>query len=309
MNNEIIKIGKAAKWRGTYDDSLTYYQENQVTLYGCVFSCKAEKVTSKPPVVVSNAETGSIQLANTDIWDCMVNAIDFYNRALNGVPFDTTPQEGSNNGVTSGATYDAIRRATDPLQAQIDAINLGAKLTMTIAPNVIFRDVPYRLTLIASINSIVPQNINITDDTAGGDILVQGSDVAIVSHVMEEASFNVNNVFRGTALYMGASFTSSVTLHVVDKLLFGSSKNASQITANASPRTSPAGTYSVETANDNDYIWFFVPYTMSAINKATLNGFDFPLSTMSPRIIDGVKYRVYRSANTYLKGTRSIVIS
>lgn len=308
MGNEILKIGKAAKWRGTYDDSLTYYEENQVTMNGCVFSCKAEKVTGKPPVVVSNAETGSIQLANTDIWDCMVNAIEFYNRALNGVPFDTTPLEGSNNGVTSGATFEAIKNATNPLQAQIDAINLGAKLTMTITPNVVFRGQTYNLTLKASINGIVPQNINITDETAGSTILAQESGVATITHTLEESAFDTNNVFRGTALYMGASFTSAVTLNVVDKVFFGSGKTATDITTNATPRTSPAGTYSIETVNDNDYIWFFVPNTMNAINKATLNGFDFPLSAMSPRIIGGVTYRVYRSANTYLKGTRSIVV-
>lgn len=117
MSNEIIKIGKAAKWRGTYDDNLTYYEENQVTMYGCVFSCKAEKVSGKPPVVVSNVETGSVVLSNTDIWDCIVNAIDFYNRGLIGVPLDTSPLEGSTNGITSGATYGAIKKVKDQIEA------------------------------------------------------------------------------------------------------------------------------------------------------------------------------------------------
>lgn len=67
MQNEIIKIGTAAKWRGPYNDGSTYYGENQVTMCGCLFSCKVEKVTGKPPVMVVDQERGFIALANTDV--------------------------------------------------------------------------------------------------------------------------------------------------------------------------------------------------------------------------------------------------
>lgn len=77
-NNNIVKIGTALKWRGTFDINKRYYQENIVTLCGCVFRCKILLAQGKPPISIFD-EAGHIEYANPDIWDVVVDMASYYN--------------------------------------------------------------------------------------------------------------------------------------------------------------------------------------------------------------------------------------
>lgn len=71
-------------------------------------------------------------------------------------------------------------------------------------------------------------------------------------------------------------------------------------------KLSPEGTYTVSEQSEGDHIIFAVPPTM-AIEKATMEGLDFPLDDMyhvpsEYEIIPGVEYNYYKSSNTYAAG-------
>lgn len=77
-NNNIVKIGTALKWRSTFDINKRYYQENIVTMCGCVFRCKILLAQGKSPVDITD-DYGHIKYANPDIWDVIVDMAHYYN--------------------------------------------------------------------------------------------------------------------------------------------------------------------------------------------------------------------------------------
>lgn len=77
-NDNVVKIGTALKWRGVYDLTKKYYQENIVTENGCVFRCKVLSAIGENPVKITD-EQGHIVYQNTDIWDVLVDMAYYYN--------------------------------------------------------------------------------------------------------------------------------------------------------------------------------------------------------------------------------------
>lgn len=71
MNSNIVKIGKALKWRGVYDNSKKYYAENIVTCYGGVFRCNVSVAQGIPPYELD--EDGLPYLYNSETWTCLVD--------------------------------------------------------------------------------------------------------------------------------------------------------------------------------------------------------------------------------------------
>lgn len=81
MNNDnIVKIGTALKWRNTFDITRKYYQENIVTVCGCVFRCKVLQAQGKSPVLFTDKD-GHMVYTNTDVWDVVVDMAYYYNFA------------------------------------------------------------------------------------------------------------------------------------------------------------------------------------------------------------------------------------
>lgn len=77
-SNNIVKIGTALKWRGTFDENKRYYQENIITMCGCVFRCKILLTQGNAPVSIIDDE-GHITYQNLDIWDVVVDMVSYYN--------------------------------------------------------------------------------------------------------------------------------------------------------------------------------------------------------------------------------------
>lgn len=86
-NSQILAIGSVAKHRGMYDASTTYYYQNQCTMYGSLFEALSDNFSGVAPMEV--ASDGSVSLANTSIWKCIVNNVDLYNKVLSTNALDT----------------------------------------------------------------------------------------------------------------------------------------------------------------------------------------------------------------------------
>lgn len=79
MNNNIITIGTALKWRGIFDKEKTYYQDNMVLEAGCIFRCKVLQTVNQPPVKMTD-EDGHFELINQDVWDVILDMSVYYNK-------------------------------------------------------------------------------------------------------------------------------------------------------------------------------------------------------------------------------------
>ena len=71
MDSNIVKIGKALKWRGVYDGSKKYYAENIITCYGGVFRCNVSVAQGIPPYELN--EEGLPIMQNSETWTCLVD--------------------------------------------------------------------------------------------------------------------------------------------------------------------------------------------------------------------------------------------
>ena len=192
------------------------------------------------------------------------------------------------------------------LQDQINAIiSDKAVVNLTATPSLVFVNEATNIILEATTNTAASK----IDIISGGQVIATGSGTSL-SHTDSGVTFHTASTKTYTAQFiikgLGKITTKSVT--AVNKIYYGSGTTYTDATTHPSPKTSAAGSYIV-TVNDNgDYVFFNIPATMT-INRATMNGFDFPLENPNNVIIDGVTYKSYKSSNTYDAGTYQIVIS
>lgn len=116
-SSEILTIGSAIKYRGEYNTSTTYYMNNQVTMYGCIFQALSTNFSGIPPLTVASDKT--ISLTNTTIWRCVINNVDLYNATL------------STNNINSRVTK--IENNIDNINTTAQTANSTAQTAKTYA--------------------------------------------------------------------------------------------------------------------------------------------------------------------------------
>lgn len=79
-SHQTLKIGQALKWRGVYDNSLSYYRDNVVCMCSCVFWCKQLFTREVPPLVYRSSDN-TYQFANQETWVCLVDNLWLYNNS------------------------------------------------------------------------------------------------------------------------------------------------------------------------------------------------------------------------------------
>lgn len=101
--SEVLTIGSTIKHRGEYNSSTTYYTNNQVTMYGCVFQAVNSNFSNVPPLTVASDKT--IKLANTQVWKCIIDNVELYNATLstNNLNSRVTTIEGNIDSLKSTA--------------------------------------------------------------------------------------------------------------------------------------------------------------------------------------------------------------
>lgn len=77
---EILTIGSVIKHRGEYNSDTIYYTNNQVTICNCVFQALGNNFSGVSPIKENS--DGTIELANTTTWKCVIDNIKLYNAAL-----------------------------------------------------------------------------------------------------------------------------------------------------------------------------------------------------------------------------------
>lgn len=202
-------------------------------------------------------------------------------------------------------TSDIMDRNIHLSQAQINQILLADAITTTLSasPSPIFVGVEQVINLIANV-STTANEIKIKK---GETVIATGSGTSLSGNDTIIPSGTGSTNYSAEFTIGGLTKIASKSVIAVYPIRIGSSASYIEGTPLTTPKTSPAGTYTVTVENNADYIWFNVPATMS-INGATMSGFNFPLENPTSVIINGIAYKSYRSSNTYDAGNLTIII-
>jgi hypothetical protein len=232
------------------------------------------------------------------------------NDKQNSLTFDDAPTAGSNNPVKS----QGIKSALDTLDGRIDAIIGGnATLSLSVSPASIFANTSASVTVTATA-SMQATSINIKK---GGTTVQSGNNTTSISY-SETVTLNSGETITYSAegVINGVTKTvSNKTVRAYNKIYYGVGTENSYggITTYQSIRTNAAGTYTFNTTSENQYAYILEPYAMTAINLNNVkldSGFGYNLQLISDNAtIDGVRYRVYRSAANAAGESFNVVIS
>lgn len=208
-------------------------------------------------------------------------------------------------GIGLGAD-EILDDALNMKQSQINAIVLGdaIKISLAASPSVAFVGTAIAIALTAK-SSTQADTITIKK---GSTVLATGTNRTSLSGSHTLTPLEGNNAYTAEFVIGGLTKDASQNVTGVYPIRIGSGASYVDGTAISTAKTSPAGTYTINVANDRDYVYFNVPATM-AISKATMSGFDFPLESPQSVTIGGVAYKSYRSSNSYNKGTITVVLT
>ena len=112
--NRLI-IGSLPVMRGAYDAGVSYYRDNQVTMYGSTFQSLADGNVGFPPAELR--ADGKVYAINTDKWIITANAIEAYNAGERVTALEETFQQTENPELVYAVT-DASDRVLLGLTAE-----------------------------------------------------------------------------------------------------------------------------------------------------------------------------------------------
>lgn len=200
-----------------------------------------------------------------------------------------------NNHIAEHETAQAeYEKTTD---AKLLVLSLGAKTTLTISPNVIYKGVETSITLKASIN---------IDDAIDNLILYRGqqqiasSKEHTLSHPVKVSTFS-DIQFRAETHYKGLILPISAVLYARYPIYCGFGSNINDVKNDAhklSARTSAAGTYKARNTKNSQRYYILVPSDISALSNFTMGGAPYVMNSRK-ETIDKIEYKVYESGAVY----------
>lgn len=203
----------------------------------------------------------------------------------------------------------AVQSALAQLQSQIDTIN-AEKATFTFKRTsgnwAYFVDDAKYFTLQADCS--VNASISILE---GSNVLKTASGAKTCAYTVSMdpgTSAPTTLTYTAKAVIGKVTKSASVSVYVVNPKYVGAGAAYTDVVKDANKQpvhTSATGTYNVNVAADGQYVFFVLPDSMS-ISKVTLSGFDFPLNAPDTSSKSG--YKIYKSANTYKKGSLTLVV-
>ena len=164
-----------------------------------------------------------------------------------------------------------------------------------------------------SVTAVSSTSSNITIKKNNTNVYTESNKTTITynesnSVINEDITFSAN-----ASLNWISKDSESYTIKTVYPIYYGSGDNFADAKTIASARFTPEGVYSINATEDGKYILFVVPNDMN-INRISLGGIEFPIETaVRVSITDDrtqlqVPYKVYKSSNTYDKGTYIVTV-
>ena len=201
-----------------------------------------------------------------------------------------------------GATAESANNKADEcasdildIDKRIEALENNARITLSVAPSVIHRNVTTSITIRANAYGFVPDSISITYN--GQNIASEVGKTSVSATI--EASSSVT--LSAKAIYGGRNYTASASVKAVGVIYYGFKNETENVTKTLSPRTSALGNYQLVSTLDNAKFFIMIPSDMSFPSSITMGGTPYVMD-MTETEKDGEAYYLLASGATYNAG-------
>ena len=181
------------------------------------------------------------------------------------------------------------------IDKRIEALENNARITLSVAPSVIHRNVTTSITIRANAYGFVPDSFAITYN--GQQIASNAGKTSVTATI--EASSSVT--LSSKATYGGRNYTASASVKGVGVIYYGFMNDTENVTKTLSPRTSALGNYQLVSTLDNAKFFIMIPSDMSFPSSITMGGTPYVMD-MTETEKDGESYYLLTSGATYNAG-------
>ena len=222
------------------------------------------------------------------------------NEQLRSLSFDMSSVKADLSvigAIAESANNKADKCASDILDIdkRIEALENNARITLSVAPSVIHRNVTTSITIRANAYGFVPETFSITYN--GTDIASNAGKTSVTATI--EASSSVT--LSAKAIYGGRNYTASASVKAVGVIYYGFKNETENVTKTLSPRTSALGNYQLTSTLDNAKFFIMIPHDMSFPSSITMGGTPYVMD-MTETEKNGEAYYLLTSGATYNAG-------
>ena len=201
-----------------------------------------------------------------------------------------------------GATAESANNKADECASDISdidkrivALENNARITLSVSPSIIHRNVTTSITIRANAYGFIPETFSITYN--GTDIASDEGKTSVTATI--EASSSVT--LSSKAIYGGRNYTASASVKAVGVIYYGFMNETENITKTLSPRTSALGNYQLVSTLDNAKFFIMIPSDMSFPQSITMGGTPYVMD-MTETEKNGEAYYLLTSGATYNAG-------
>ena len=201
-----------------------------------------------------------------------------------------------------GATAESANNKADEcasditdIDKRIEALENNARITLSVTPSVIHRNVTTSITIRANAYGFIPDSFAITYN--GQEIASNEGKTSVTATI--EASSSVT--LSAKAIYGGRNYTASASVKAVGVIYYGFMNETENVTKTLSPRTSALGNYQLVSTLDNAKFFIMIPNDMSFPSSITMGGTPYVMD-MTETEKDGERYYMLTSGATYNAG-------
>lgn len=228
--------------------------------------------------------------SNTTLWDNNKYAItDDLQNQINGLSDKFKEHEAAQK----------IYEETNDLKLLV--LSLGAKTTLSISPNVAYKNVRTQINLTAA-------TVNL--DYVIDELFIKDGERTIATtkeHKTVCATFveqTTDKTYIATTKFRGLELKANATMYFRNPIYHGFGSVYSDVVGDngkLSPRLSAAGTYRATNTKNNKHYYILVPQDISALSDFIMGGAPYVMIEQSV-LINNINYRLYVSGAVYDAG-------
>ena len=258
--------------------------------------CVSDISDIEKQIEVFNSDLSNIgtiaESANNKADECASDISDINNR-IEAVNSDLsnigTIAESANNKV------DECASDISDIEKRIEALENNARITLSVSPSIIYRNVKSSITIRATAYGFTPETFSITYNNQ--EIASEKGKTSVVTTIDASSSVTLS----AKATYGGKNYTSSASVKAVGAIYYGFMNETENVTKKLSPRTSALGNYQLESTLDNAKFFIMIPHDMSFPSSITMGGTPYVMD-MTETEKDGEAYYLLTSGATYNTG-------
>ena len=201
-----------------------------------------------------------------------------------------------------GATAESANNKADEcasdildIDKRIEALENNARITLSVSPSIIHRNVSSTITIRANAYGFVPHSLSVIYN---GQNIASGVGKTSVTATIDASS---SVTLSAKAIYGGRNYTASASVKAVGVIYYGFKNETENVTKTLSPRTSALGNYQLVSTLDNAKFFIMIPSDMSFPSSITMGGTPYVMD-MTETEKDGEAYYLLTAGATYNVG-------